>query len=55
LRTTSLGNARFFLEVRPFINAANYVYNMQGGQIKAQGTAEEKKGSSDIREAYLGI
>jgi len=28
---------------------------MQGGQIKAQGTAEEIKDSSDIREAYLGI
>ena len=37
------------------LNAANYVYIMQGGQIKVQGTADEIKGSSDIREAYLGI
>jgi branched-chain amino acid transport system ATP-binding protein len=37
------------------LDAANYVYIMQGGQIKAQGTSEEIKGSSDIREAYLGI
>ena len=37
------------------LDAANYVYIMQGGQIKAQGTAEEIKGSSEIREAYLGI
>jgi branched-chain amino acid transport system ATP-binding protein len=37
------------------LDAANYVYIMQGGQIKAQGTAAEIKGSYDIREAYLGI
>ena len=37
------------------LNAANYVYIMQGGQIKAQGTSDEIKASSDIREAYLGI
>lgn len=37
------------------LNAANYVYIMHEGQIRAQGTAEEIKGSSDIREAYLGI
>jgi branched-chain amino acid transport system ATP-binding protein len=37
------------------LDAASYVYIMQGGQIKAQGTAEEIKGSSEIREAYLGI
>ena len=37
------------------LDAANYVYIMQGGQIKIQGTADEIKGSSDIREAYLGI
>ena len=37
------------------LDAANYVYIMQGGQIKAQGTAEEIKGSSEIREVYLGI
>jgi len=37
------------------LDAANYVYIMQGGQIKAQGTATEIRASSDIREAYLGI
>jgi len=37
------------------LNAANYVYIMHEGQIKAQGTADEIKGSSDIREVYLGI
>jgi len=37
------------------LNAANYVYIMQGGQIKVQGTSAEIKGSTDIREAYLGI
>jgi ABC-type branched-subunit amino acid transport system ATPase component len=42
-------------ELDPLSNAANYVCIMQGGQIKPQGTAEEIKGSSDIREAYLGI
>ena len=37
------------------LNAAKYVYIMQGGQIKVQGTSAEIKGSTDIREAYLGI
>jgi branched-chain amino acid transport system ATP-binding protein len=37
------------------LNAANYVYIMHEGQIKAEGTTEEIKGSSDIREVYLGI
>jgi len=37
------------------LNAANYVYIMHEGQIKAHGTSEEIKGSTDIREAYLGI
>ena len=37
------------------LNAANYVYIMHEGQIKAQGAADEIKGSSDIREVYLGI
>jgi branched-chain amino acid transport system ATP-binding protein len=37
------------------IKAADYVYIMHEGQIKAQGTAAEIEGSSDIREAYLGI
>ncbi|MBE9574330.1 MAG: ABC transporter ATP-binding protein [Proteobacteria bacterium] len=37
------------------LNAANYVYIMLEGQIKAEGTTEDIRGSSDIREAYLGI
>lgn len=37
------------------LNAADYVYIMHEGQIKAEGTPEKIKGSSDIREAYLGI
>lgn len=37
------------------LNAANYVYIMHEGQIKAEGGPEEVKESSDIREAYLGI
>ena len=37
------------------LSAADYVYIMHEGQIKAQGTADEIKGSDDIREAYLGI
>jgi branched-chain amino acid transport system ATP-binding protein len=37
------------------LNAADYVYIMHEGQIKAEGTADKIKGSSDIREVYLGI
>ena len=37
------------------LNAASYVYIMHEGQIKAEGSADEIKGSDDIREAYLGI
>ena len=37
------------------LNAADYVYIMHEGVIKAEGTPEEIKGSSEIREAYLGI
>ena len=37
------------------LNAANYVYIMHEGKIKAEGTADKIRGSSDIREAYLGI
>jgi branched-chain amino acid transport system ATP-binding protein len=37
------------------LNAASYVYIMHEGQIKAEGSAAEIKGSDDIREAYLGI
>lgn len=37
------------------LNAADYVYVMHEGMIKAEGTPEEVKQSSDIREAFLGI
>jgi len=37
------------------LNAADYVYIMHEGNIKAEGTPEEIKQSTDIREAYLGI
>lgn len=37
------------------LNAADYVYVMHEGQIKAEGSPEQIKESSDLREAYLGI
>jgi len=37
------------------LNAADYVYIMHEGMIKAEGKPEEIKGSPEIREAYLGI
>jgi branched-chain amino acid transport system ATP-binding protein len=37
------------------LNDADYVYIMHEGTIKAEGTPEEIKGSSEVREAYLGI
>lgn len=37
------------------LNAADYVYIMHEGQIKAEGSSEEIKGSAEIREAYLGV
>lgn len=37
------------------LNAADYVYVMHEGMIKAEGIPEEIKASPDIREAYLGI
>lgn len=37
------------------LDAADYVYIMHEGRIKAEGKPEEIKGSSDIREAYLGV
>jgi len=37
------------------LNAADYVYIMHEGMIKAEGKPEEIKQSRDIREAYLGI
>lgn len=37
------------------LNAADYVYVMHEGKIKAEGVPEDIQKSSDIREAYLGI
>ena len=37
------------------LNAADYVYIMHEGMIKAEGKPEDIKGSPDIREAFLGI
>lgn len=37
------------------LNAADYVYVMHEGMIKAEGTPAQVKQSSDIREAFLGI
>jgi branched-chain amino acid transport system ATP-binding protein len=37
------------------LKAADHVYIMHEGRIKAEGTAAEIAESSDIREAYLGI
>ena len=34
---------------------ADYVYIMHEGQIKSEGTSEKIKGSSEVREAYLGM
>lgn len=37
------------------LDAADYVYVMHEGTIKASGTSEEIKNSKDIKEAFLGI
>ncbi len=37
------------------LDASNFVYIMHGGQIKAEGTPDRIKESTDIKEAYLGI
>ncbi|RLG30296.1 branched-chain amino acid ABC transporter ATP-binding protein [Methanosarcinales archaeon] len=37
------------------LNAANYIYILHEGRIKAEGIPEDIKGSADIREAYLGL
>ena len=37
------------------LNAADYVYIMHEGRIKAEGKPDEIRNSEDIREAYLGI
>jgi branched-chain amino acid transport system ATP-binding protein len=41
--------------VEASLNAADYVYVMHEGMIKAEGTPEEIKASDDIKEAYLGM
>ena len=41
--------------VEASLEMSDYVYVMHEGRIKAEGSAEEIKGSHDIREAYLGI
>jgi branched-chain amino acid transport system ATP-binding protein len=37
------------------LDAADYVYVMHEGSIKAEGTPDEIKGSHEIKEAYLGM
>ena len=37
------------------LDAADYVYIMHEGRIKAEGKAEEIRQSHEVREAYLGI
>jgi len=37
------------------LNAADYVYIMHEGTIEEEGKPTDIRGSSDIREAYLGI
>ena len=37
------------------LDAADYVYIMHEGRIKAEGTPEVIRESADIREAYLGV
>jgi len=41
--------------VEASLDMSDYVYIMHEGEIKAEGSAEEIKGSPEIREAYLGI
>lgn len=41
--------------VETSLDVSDYVYIMHEGRIKAEGTSEEIRGLSDIREAYLGI
>jgi len=37
------------------LEAADYVYIMHQGTIKAEGTPDRIKASDDIREAFLGM
>jgi len=41
--------------VEASLSAADYVYIMHEGRVKAEGSPEQIKGARDIREAYLGI
>lgn len=41
--------------VQASLDAADYVYILHEGRIKAEGSAEKIRGLTDIREAYLGI
>lgn len=41
--------------VEASLKAADYVYIMHEGRIKAEGSAEDIAGLTDIRQAYLGI
>lgn len=41
--------------VEASLKAANYVYIMHEGRIKAEGVPEQIEKMEDIREAYLGI
>ena len=41
--------------VEASLNAASYVYIMHEGRIKAEGTPDKIKDSSEISEAYLGL
>jgi ABC-type branched-subunit amino acid transport system ATPase component len=37
------------------LQTADYLYIMHEGRIKAEGTPGDIAGSTDIREAYLGM
>ncbi len=41
--------------VQASLDAADYVYILHEGRIKAEGSAREIRGLTDIREAFLGI
>jgi branched-chain amino acid transport system ATP-binding protein len=41
--------------VEASMEAADFVYVMHEGSIKASGTPQEIKNSAEIRQAYLGV
>lgn len=41
--------------VEASLSLSDYVYILHEGRVKAEGSAEQIRGSRDIREAYLGI